>query len=271
MVYMYYQEVSSIYGQKSSGCSRGGQRSKLKQSLRSTVKLRFATVKHLDRGHDWKYSVYWCCHPLTMRLAPFSQSPQYIFDPQHGGRQTDIYGSVHMWRHRTIGLRHSLAAPPLCIERKSLASVVSRSCTTLQGFLQANQIAEVRDVGNLLWIFISYTCNSAMTNTCGVYRAIECAVHQLGYASLKSKQLKVLVRITEGCDVFVVLLTRYMYKSLCFACLPVVFDQLLIPTTVGHPSRHEGCAACQLYDGPCKQHRSPPLWLRIRMVMACIM
>ena len=64
-----------------------------------------------------------------------------------------------------------------------------------------------------------------MTDTCGVHRAIECAVHQLGYVSLKSEQLKVVVGITEGRDVFAVLPTGYG-KSLFFACLPVVFDQL---------------------------------------------
>ena len=44
----------------------------------------------------------------------------------------------------------SLAAPPFRIERKGLASVVSKSCTTSQGFVRANQIAEARDVFNLL-------------------------------------------------------------------------------------------------------------------------
>ena len=36
-----------------------------------------------------------------------------------------------------------------------------------------------------------------------------------------------MVGITEGRDVFAVLPTRYG-KSLCFACLPVVFDQLQV-------------------------------------------
>ena len=66
-----------------------------------------------------------------------------------------------------------------------------------------------------------------MTDTRAVHKAIECAVHQLGYASLKSEQLKVVVGITESCDVFAVLPTKYG-KSLCFACLLVVFDQLQV-------------------------------------------
>ena len=52
-------------------------------------------------------------------------------------------------------------------ERKRLASVVSKSCTTSQGFVRANQIAEARHVVNLSWIFISYTRQSAMTDTSG--------------------------------------------------------------------------------------------------------
>ena len=37
-----------------------------------------------------------------------------------------------------------------------------------------------------------------MTVTSGVASAIERAVHQLGYVSLKSEQLKVVVGITDG-------------------------------------------------------------------------
>ena len=54
---------------------------------------------------------------------------------------------------------------------------------------------------------------------------IERAVQQLGYANVKSEQLKVVTGIVEGRDVFVVLPTGYG-KSLCYACLPIVFDQL---------------------------------------------
>ena len=54
---------------------------------------------------------------------------------------------------------------------------------------------------------------------------IERAVQQLGYANVKSEQLKVVTGIVEGRDVFAVLPTGYG-KSLCYACLPIVFDQL---------------------------------------------
>ena len=64
-----------------------------------------------------------------------------------------------------------------------------------------------------------------MTETREVQTAIERAVHQLGYANVKSEQLKVVAEIVEGRDVFAVLPTGYG-KSLCFACLPLVFDQL---------------------------------------------
>ena len=42
---------------------------------------------------------------------------------------------------------------------------------------------------------------SPMTDTSGVQSAIEHAVHQLGYASLKSEQLNVVVGIIEGRDI----------------------------------------------------------------------
>ena len=48
----------------------------------------------------------------TIWLPPFSQSPQYISDPQHSGSQTDIYGSVQMWHHRAIGLYSKLYSIP---------------------------------------------------------------------------------------------------------------------------------------------------------------
>ena len=52
---------------------------------------------------------------------------------------------------------------------------------------------------------------------------IERAVQQLGYANVKSEQLKVVTGIVEGRDVFAVLPTGYG-KSLCYACLPIVFE-----------------------------------------------
>ena len=45
----------------------------------------------------------------------------------------------------------------------------------------------------------------------------------LGYPSLREQHLEAIVSFVSGKDVFVMLPTRYG-KSLCFACLPLVFD-----------------------------------------------
>jgi len=50
-------------------------------------------------------------------------------------------------------------------------------------------------------------------------------VVELGYSSLKSEQMQAILKFLQGQDVFVVLPTRYR-KSLCYACLPLVFDQI---------------------------------------------
>ena len=51
------------------------------------------------------------------------------------------------------------------------------------------------------------------------------AAQDLGYAALKPKQLEVVSGVLRGEDVFAVLPTGYG-KSLCFAVLPSVYDQL---------------------------------------------
>lgn len=48
---------------------------------------------------------------------------------------------------------------------------------------------------------------------------------RLGYSSLKDKQMDVIVNFLLGKDVFGVLQTGYR-KSLCYACLPWIFDEL---------------------------------------------
>ena len=48
----------------------------------------------------------------------------------------------------------------------------------------------------------------------------------LGFPTLRKQQLRVLLSYIRGNDVFAVLPTGYG-KSLCYAVLPLVFDQLL--------------------------------------------
>ena len=47
----------------------------------------------------------------------------------------------------------------------------------------------------------------------------------LGYSQMKPQQLKVVESFLKGHDVFGVLPTGFG-KSLCYACLPIVFDKL---------------------------------------------
>ena len=58
-----------------------------------------------------------------------------------------------------------------------------------------------------------------------VREAPRSAARELGYTDLKQEQLRV-VEAFVGLDVFAVLPTGYG-KSLCYACLPIVFDKLL--------------------------------------------
>ncbi len=54
------------------------------------------------------------------------------------------------------------------------------------------------------------------------------AVHsseRLGYRNLKELQMQVIVEFVMGQDVFAILPTGYG-KSLCYACLPILYDKL---------------------------------------------
>ena len=59
-----------------------------------------------------------------------------------------------------------------------------------------------------------------------VKEAATAAVTSLGYAESKSHQVRVIGQFVRGHDVFGVLPTGYG-KSLCYTCLPLIFDQLL--------------------------------------------
>ena len=59
-----------------------------------------------------------------------------------------------------------------------------------------------------------------------VREAATSAARELGYPDLKPEQLKVVETFVKGRDVFAVLPTDYG-KSLCYGCLPIVFDKLL--------------------------------------------
>ena len=59
-----------------------------------------------------------------------------------------------------------------------------------------------------------------------ILTAIKVAVEAAGYGSLKEKQIEVIVNLVKGNDVFAVLPTGYG-KSLCYICLPKVYDCLL--------------------------------------------
>ena len=59
-----------------------------------------------------------------------------------------------------------------------------------------------------------------------LYAATE-AIQRLGYSILKPEQQRVVSGIVSGRDVFAVLPTSFG-KSLCYACLPKVFDLVLL-------------------------------------------
>ena len=66
---------------------------------------------------------------------------------------------------------------------------------------------------------------TAMAQDKAIDKAVRMATAELGYASLKDKQIQVVTEFTSGRDVFAALPTGYG-KSLCYGCLPRVFDKL---------------------------------------------
>ena len=59
-----------------------------------------------------------------------------------------------------------------------------------------------------------------------VHDAAAVAARQLGYATMKYEQLEVVTSVLQGYDVFTILPTGFG-KSLCFTCLPSLYDRLL--------------------------------------------
>ena len=58
--------------------------------------------------------------------------------------------------------------------------------------------------------------------------AIDKAGRYLGYDEVKELQRKVISEVVSGRDVFAVL-PRGFGKSLCYGCLPLVFDEMINP------------------------------------------
>ena len=58
-----------------------------------------------------------------------------------------------------------------------------------------------------------------------IHSAFKVVANQLGYTSVKAEQVRVVTNFVMGNDVFAVLPTGFG-KSLCYACLPGVFDNL---------------------------------------------
>ena len=58
-----------------------------------------------------------------------------------------------------------------------------------------------------------------------IKEAATAAAQVLGYPEMKPQQLEVVEVFVRGNDVFGVLPTGY-WKSLCYACLPLIYDRL---------------------------------------------
>ena len=61
-----------------------------------------------------------------------------------------------------------------------------------------------------------------------IKNAVDKAAKHLSYNEVKDLQMKVISEVLSGHDVFAVLPTGYG-KSLCYGCLPLVFDEIFKP------------------------------------------
>lgn len=77
-------------------------------------------------------------------------------------------------------------------------------------------------------------------------KCIRGAAEELGYRYMKPEQLQLVLKFVEGSDVFAVLPTGFG-KSLCYACLPLVFDAIL--KSKRRHSRHSCNTSSSYYEG----------------------
>ena len=63
------------------------------------------------------------------------------------------------------------------------------------------------------------------TGTPAIEVAVKWACAELGYTTIKEKQKEVILNFVSGRDIFAALPTGYG-KSLCYGCLPGVFDRI---------------------------------------------
>ena len=87
--------------------------------------------------------------------------------------------------------------------------------------------------------------------------ALAIAAQALGYSTLKDKQIEVVRNFLEGHDVFGVLPTGYG-KSICFACLPLIFDHLsglkessivIVVAPLVAIMKDQVCSTCSYHEG----------------------
>ena len=75
---------------------------------------------------------------------------------------------------------------------------------------------------------ISDNYDNRSDNESQLHAVISDVVKKLGYLAVKDLQLQVISEVIRGHDEFAVLPTIYG-KSLCYGCLPQVFDELYHP------------------------------------------
>ena len=87
-----------------------------------------------------------------------------------------------------------------------------------------------------------------MSTTEGLSDLVDIAVRRLGYDAVKEEQKKIVESFVSGKDIFAVMPTGYG-KSLCYACLPIVFDLLLGRETANHSIVNSYNASDSDYEG----------------------